>query len=231
MNVNTEYQLLHRFVRERLRDIHTVKPGVVTKVNDFTVDVKPLTTTKYRDGTQLPLPTLEDVPLMINSGGMGNARITMPIKEGDPVVVLSSDRDYDNLRSSEITKDSIFPGQEINPLSLNPIMAIPCFFTEPQGTPIDKDNVVVENGSTKITVKFDGNVEINTEQSFDVTASQINFNGPVSMSDTLDVSGDTTIGGTMEASVVTDGTIDLALHTHGGVTSGTSSTGPSQPGG
>ena len=172
MNANTEYQILHRFIRERLRDIHTIKPGVVTAVNDFTVNVKPLTTTKYRDGTQLPIATLEDVPLMIPSAGMGETRMTMPIKEGDPVIVLMSDRDYDDMLSSEITKDSIFPGMDISPLGLNPVMAIPSFFTEPQGKAIDKENIVIENKQSKITIAPDGDITLETPQNINVKAEK-----------------------------------------------------------
>jgi hypothetical protein len=147
---------------------------------------------------------------------MGETRMTMPIKEGDPVIVLMSDRDYDDMLSSEITKDSIFPGMDISPLGLNPVMAIPSFFTEPQGKAIDKENIVIENKQSKITIAPDGDVTIdsqgdtvvNTQGNFDVNASQINLNAPVN------ISGDTNVDGAFTAVTVASATVNLDTHQH-----------------
>jgi len=121
MNVNTDYQALERFVRDKLRYVHTIKPCVVVRNNGHTVDVKPLTTTRYRDGTQLPFNTFDDVPLMIYSGTKGGARVTVPVVEGDTVVVLCSDREYADLLDSPIDTDSIFPSESVQPFGLYPI--------------------------------------------------------------------------------------------------------------
>lgn len=171
MNVNSDYEILNKFFRDKLRNVHTIKPCVVTKVNDFTVDARPLTSTRYRDGVQLPLPTLKDIPLMIYSGRKGGARVTVPVAEGDTVLVLCSDRDFGELLDSSVNIESIFPSQEVTPLELYPLMAIPCFFTSPEGKPIDKTNIVVENGSTRITIGKDGDIDLETTASVNVDAN------------------------------------------------------------
>jgi len=194
MNTNTFYQSLERFVRDKLRNVHTIKPAVVLKNNGYTVDLKVLTTTRYRDGTQLPMPVFEDVPLMIYSATKGNARVTVPVAAGDTVVVLCSDREYSDLLDSPVTTASVFPSDSIEPLGINPIMAIPCFFTEPEGTPVDTQSIVVENGSTKITVKPSGDIDIDTPANINVNAGG---------------DANVTVGGNMEASV--GGTANIAV--------------------
>tara|TARA_Y100000593_G_scaffold94032_1_gene191197 strand:- start:13979 stop:14767 length:789 start_codon:yes stop_codon:yes gene_type:complete len=192
MNTNTFYQSLERFVRDKLRNVHTIKPAVVTKNNGHTVNVKVLSTTRYRDGTQLPLPILEDVPLMIYSGTKGNARVTVPVIEGDTVLLLCSDRDFSDLLDSPVDTDSIFPSDSIEPFGIHPIMAIPMFFTEPEGKPIDTKNIVVENGTTTITVKPSGDIDIDTPANINVNAGG---NASVSVGGSADISvgGSTTL--------------------------------------
>lgn len=202
MNTNTFYQSLEKFVRDKLRNVHTIKPAVVTKNNGHTVNVKVLSTTRYRDGTQLPLPILEDVPLMIYSGTKGNARVTVPVIEGDTVLLLCSDRDFSDLLDSTVDVDSIFPSESVEPFGIHPIMAIPMFFTEPEGKPIDTKNIIVENGTTTITVKPSGDIDIYTPANINVQAdgdANVNVLGDA----TTNVLGNmtTTVGLNMTANV------------------------------
>lgn len=192
MRRTTDYESLDLFFRDKLRNAHTIKPAVVLKNNGSTVDVRPLTTTRYRDGTQLPFHICYDVPLMIYAGTKGNARITVPVIEGDTVLLLCSDRDVGTLLDSPVDTKSIFPSDEIEPLELYPIMAIPMFFTEPEGKPIDTKNIIIENGSTKITVKPSGDIDIDTPANINVNAGG---NASVSVGGSADISvgGSTTL--------------------------------------
>lgn len=200
MNKNTFYESMNNMFRDKFRNIHTIKPCVVTRNNGFTVNVRPLTTTKYRDGQQLPIPEIPDVPLMIYSGTKGGARVTVPVVEGDTVVVLCSDRDVGNLFGSTVNINSIFPSDEYTPMELYPIMAIPMFFTEPEGTPVDTKNIVIENGSTKITVKPSGDIDIDTPANINV-----NVAGDAS----VDVGGNlnATVGGNANVAVTASVTL------------------------
>lgn len=218
MNLNDSVQSLNLFIRDKLRNVHTIKPAVVVRNNGSTVDVSPLTTTRYRDGTQLPFPEIPDVPLMIYSGTKGGARVTVPVVAGDTVMLLCSDRDYGNLLDSTVDTDSVFLSDEIEPLGLYPIMAIPCFFTEPEGEPIDTSNIVIENGSTKITVKPSGDIDMETDANInmktggDITAD---VGGDISASVLGNVSAN--VSGNVSASVL--GNIDVTVAGNTNITS------------
>lgn len=167
---NSYPESLNKFMRDKLRNVHTVKPCVVTKVTGNRVSVKPLTSTKYHDGSQFDLPILDDVPLMIYSANMGGARITVPITVGDTVIVLCSDRDTGDLMNTKVTGPRAFPADEITPLELYPILAIPCFYTIPSEKPISTTDIVIENGSTKISVKPSGDIDLETTANINATA-------------------------------------------------------------
>jgi len=200
MNKVSAYESLNLFFRDKLRGVHTIKPAVVTQNNGHTVNVRPLTTTKYRDGQQLPLPEIPDVPLMIYSGTKGGARITMPVVAGDTVLLLCSDRDYGTLLDNEVSTTSIFASEDIQPLELFPIMAIPCFFTEPEGKPVDTSNIVIENGSTKITVKPSGDIDMETDANINMSASG-------NLSATIGGNLDATVGGNANVAVTASVTL------------------------
>lgn len=167
---NTFTESMTKFIRDKLRNVHTVKPCVVTKITGNRVSVKPLTATKYHDGSQFDLPILDDVPLMIYSANMGGARITVPITVGDTVIVLCSDRDTGDMMNTKITKAQAFPADEITPLELYPILAIPCFYTIPSEKAISTTDIVIENGSTKISVKPDGDIDLETTANINANA-------------------------------------------------------------
>jgi len=198
----SEYEALNLFFRDKLRSVHTIKPAVVLKNNGSTVDLRPLTTTRYRDGTQLPFGVCYDVPLMIYAGTKGNARITVPVVEGDTVMLLCSDRDFGELLDSEVDIKSVFSGDALEPLELYPIMAIPMFFTEPEGKPVDTKNIVIENGSTKITVKPSGDIDIDTPSNINVNAG-----GDANMT----VGGNATVGVSRDAYVAVSGNTDMTV--------------------
>lgn len=193
MDSNSQVEALNKFLRDKLRNVHTIKPAIVTKVVGNRVSVKPLTTTKYHDGSHLPFDVLDDVPLMIYSGQRGKARVTVPVGAGDLVMVLCSDRNTGDLLNSTVTKPTHYLSDEITPLELYPILAIPCFFTIPTEEAISSTDIVIENGSTKITVSPDGNVEIDTDA--DIVA---NAGGDVN----INSGGDTNIisGGSVNVS-------------------------------
>ena len=97
---------------------------------------------------------------MVLSAGAGNSRITLPVKIGDHVVVLMSDRSYSNLISETLGTVPV-DCDEFKTHDLFPILAIPCFFTAKTAKPIDPNNIVIENGSTEISIEPNGKVVVN----------------------------------------------------------------------
>lgn len=174
MQTNDYYKALEMFFRDSIRRIATIKPAIVQSVEGNRVRVKPLTKTLYKDGTQLECPELFDVPLLIYSAKKGSARVTVPVSRGDLVVVLFSDRDLGNLLNENITTPTPQDGDELWCLGMYPIMALPCFFTIPQETDIDSENIVIENGTSFITVAPSGDMEIESTGNVNTTCVQSN---------------------------------------------------------
>lgn len=184
----SEYESLNLFFRDKMRSVHTIKPAVVLENHGYTVDVRPLTTTRYRDGTQLPFHKCYNVPLQIYAGTKGNARITVPVVAGDTVMLLCSDRDFGDMQNSTVDTKSVFASDALEPLELYPVLAIPMFFTDPEGRAIDTKSIVIENGTTKVTVKPSGDIDIETSKSINVVAGE-NANVSVGGNATIDVTG------------------------------------------
>lgn len=176
MQTNDFGRAMELFFRDSIRRLATIKPAIVQAVEGNRVRVKPLTKTLYKDGTQIECPELFDVPLMIYSAKKGSARITVPVSRGDLVVVLFSDRDYGNLLNENITAANPQDGDDLWCMGLYPIMALPCFFTLPQEKDISSDNIVIENGSTSITVAPSGEVSVKASKAtFDCVVEAEDF--------------------------------------------------------
>ena len=89
------------------QNLHFIKPASVVSVNykDNSVEVKPLTTTRWKDGLIAETPIMKDVPLIVNYGNQGSAAITVPVKRGDTGLLLFSDRNYGGLLDEDLFSD------------------------------------------------------------------------------------------------------------------------------
>lgn len=187
MNVNDWPDVLNKFVRNYLRQVHTIKPATVTAVNvaTNTLSAKILTDTHYADGTNMPQPDVFDVPFFILSAARGSAKITMPIVPGDLVLILFSDRDFHNLLETPGTE--LVNSKEVKTHEYSPILALPCFYTQPTAIPVDPLNIVVSNGTTSLTMQPNGAVN--------VVAPVTTFLGNVAITGGLTVAGVSTMTG------------------------------------
>lgn len=219
------------FFRDKLREVHTVKPAVIVAVNGNMVDVQPLTKQKYFNGEQLGCPVMYDVPLMVYSATRGDARVTVPVSVGDNVIVFFSDRDYGELLQTEAQQPVNSEG--ITPLSLYPIFAIPSFFTFSNQRDFDPENVVIENKTSKISIAPDGNIDITTGTNVNVSCETANVTATTAnITAETNITGNTKIIGTLEVTetiTAADATLAgkvFSAHMHSGVTSGGSNSGP-----
>lgn len=209
--------VLNDLVDYRLLTVNTAIPARVTSIDyqNNNLNAKPLITTRYSDEEQEEYPELFNIPFLIISGNAGTARITMPLKVGDTVLVMFSQRDLQGFYQSDgKTVVKSFKGVTHG---LDPVLAVPCLYTNRSSKPIDPNNVVVENGSTRITMEPSGNVTVDTPNSV--------FTGNVDIQGDLNVAGDTSIGGS-----VTNNDVNIGEdHTHSGVQSGGDNSGPPLP--
>lgn len=85
-------EVLEQAVDDALVDVHTCMPAIVESFNASTqtVNVRPALKRKYDDGTVSERPLILDVPVIFPKGGLFS--ITFPIKKGDDVLLLFSER-------------------------------------------------------------------------------------------------------------------------------------------
>ena len=198
-------QVLEMFLDNYMRSVYSILPCEVVGVNYDTpsVDCKPLVYDVNDEGQTVKIAEINDVPLFVYSGQKGKVKITMPVAVGDRVAVLLSDADTSNVM---INPNGDQPVVFIKRNDMYPLMAIPCFFTPAAPNSISSTDIVIENSSSKIQVKPDGNIFANM--------CNITPDGNV-----------ITKNGTNLDSFYQDYTSFKANHTHSGVEGGNGNTG------
>jgi hypothetical protein len=199
---------LQDLVDYRFLTLSTIIPAKVTKVNynKNHLNALPLIRTKLSDDSQQESPELYHVPIFILSAGAGSARITLPVKIGDTVLILYSQRSLGNFYLSN--GRDVVDAESATTHGSYPILALPGLFTPTTAVPVDSSNIIVENGSTKLTIAPDGNITA------DCPTFTINGN--------LIVTGDGDFNG---SSLNHNGTNVGDDHVHSGVQTGGSNTG------
>lgn len=137
-------------IEGRLTDVHTCLPGKVVKV-DVTkakVDVQPVLKRKYADESIVELPVITNVPLALYRAG--EAFISLPVKVGDFVMLMFSERSLDIWLSKGGTVDPADPRK----FHLSDAIAYPGVypFTDPP-TGATADDIVIKNGDASLIVK------------------------------------------------------------------------------
>lgn len=159
MNPDRFTTSLGNLIQNSLADVHTTLPAKITSVDYGTgrASVLPLVKTQIGINKTLPYPELSSVPLVVMSGGKG--RITFPVKAGDTVLVLFSERDPTNVLAGTGT-EAVNPVQS-NYLGLFPIGIIPCISVAGNAKSISNEDVLLENDKAKMTLKPDGTMQYN----------------------------------------------------------------------
>lgn len=251
---------LSNMIDGRIANIRTVIPAKVKDVNysECSLTAQPLIRRNYNDPSKkVDPPLLYNVPIFVLSADAGGARITFPIKKGDTVLVLFSERSTDGSQGFYESNGSTIV-DAFSPVThgMYPILALPCLYTKKSATPIDPNNVVIENESSKITLKPDGTIDIDGPSSVNITAGSATVNadtvtvdastvdvtaGTTTVTSATTVAGTLTVTGTLTAAGVTatslavsgaltQGGVDIGgTHTHSGVTTGSGTSGPPSP--
>lgn len=175
MNNETFIDGLNKFITSELTSLFTILPAkIVTTPSGYGnkpfIDAQPLITHKRSDGKVFEFAQVNQVPLQVCSGNMGVANVTVPVKEGDIVLLLYAQRDIGNFMNS----DGVEPSDPFlrAPLREYPLCAIPCMFTLGTDSPdIDPDNLIVKNDKSGLTLKPSGDIIFEDEN---LTVSQLN---------------------------------------------------------
>jgi hypothetical protein len=217
----TLIELLNTFIANKVADINICLPAKIVSYEFKTrkAVVKPLLNVKYNDDQVLENPLIYNVPVVHPAAG--GASITFPVKEGNTVLLIFSQKSLEEwLRNGQlVTPDD--PRQN----DLTDAIAIIGFKPFSEQVPAESaDDFVMDYDGSTITLHPEGIVDVDasevniTSPTVNINATDVNVSGKITASN-VDVSGE------MKSASAKIGGKEFAAHMHSGVTSGGSVTG------
>ncbi len=220
-------------ITNAMANMHTAAIAKVTKVNSKLINCKPVVNRNV-NGKDIELPEFIDVPLITLQGG--GLYITFPVKEGDYVFLIFNERCYDNWYSGDDFVQPLeyrmhdysdgFAISGVNPQAS--LKEIPTANITISGN-VDHTGDYTQTGNYTITgnIIVNGNLTVNGNTICTGTIAAANYTGlsGAPVTSTVDFTTTGTITGQTD---VSSGGISLKTHTHGGVTTGSGSTGGPQ---
>ena len=209
--------LVRTLVDSYMEGFETAFPAVVKKVNDDgTVDVTPSIRNVLKnmqiepdgkDGKPLPV---EGVPVL--NIGTSAAIVKFGLAEGDPVLCVSSSRDLRAWIEGGENKGPYDP-LSFSGNDLNDLMAIP----------------MSRGGNKKVTVTIshEGKVSVEAESDVTITSPNVKIDGKLEVTGNVDVGGDVSSEGQMNATDFATQAFSLVNHSH--ATAATGAPSPAQP--
>jgi len=161
--------MLARAMRSKMNDVRTAMPGQVIKydLKKQAVDVQPLLRHAYDDGSVLDLPVVYNVPVVFPRAG--EAFLALPIKKGDGVLLIFSDRSLDKWKSSGGKVDP----EDVRSHNISDAVAIPGFYPFNAAAKIPNANdLILKNANCTIMMKSNGKVSISNGKAELVSLAQ-----------------------------------------------------------
>lgn len=237
-------ELLINSFQHQIHDLQVAIPCVIVNIRDINqqrVDVQPAVNLVTPSGEYKQNPPILSVPVMFPS--TSTSALTLEIQSGDEVLCVFSHRCIDLFKNQ---------GGIVNPIDLRKfdkrdavaIVGLSSFnkaannSSRRQLPHNPRDVVLAHNIGTsnevEIRLKKDGSVAITTSSKITVNANEAEVNaenttvnGDVEVNGDLSVNGDINCSQTVTASTdVLGGGKSLKTHTHSGVMSGGSNSGP-----
>lgn len=193
-----------------LAEINVAMPATIVSYNagNQRATVKPSLAKRLSNGNTLQAPQIVNVPVCFPVADVGGnkAMITLPMKAGDGVLLVFSQRSIENwLDGSKGSPD------DPRMFDLSDAFAIPsCNAKSPAA---DAENLSIQYGSGSIKITPSGDVLIDSPN-VTVKCPTTTFNGDIQLNGSMAASGDVSAGG-----------ISLQTHKHSGVQGGPSKTG------
>lgn len=174
-------------IHSMLLQTNTAIPATVESYTPATglINAQPSIKRKYvKDGEVVNLPIINNIPVVFPRAGQ--AALTFPLKKGDNVLLIFSQRSIERWKLTGGIVEAGDPRHH----DLSDAFAIPGGYAQAQPlVGVDADNVVLQNSAiSKITVKTDG-VEIATgagKFTVDKTGKVSLGNGAIELLDLLD---------------------------------------------
>lgn len=166
-------------ITSELVGLNTCLPGVVEKydASTKTADIKPTLKRRYtKDNELVSLPVIPNVPMCFMQ--TKTSLISMPVKVGDDVLIIFSERSIDNWKSSQGGKE--IDTADTRKFALSDAFAIPICKPLGTGVPAEGESIYIknidsvgrfhENGQIKlensiayVDIKSNGDVEIKND--------------------------------------------------------------------
>ena len=238
-------ELLNLAINNRLTDVNICMPGEIVSY-DYTqqrAKVQPALNQKYNNGEVINLPIIHNVPVIHPASG--GASITFPVNTGDNVMLVFSQKSLEEWLSSgeQVTPDDPRQNDLTDAIAILGLRS----FSEPSPAGNNTDLLVKYDGS-EIALKPNGEVnvkatEVNILGTNEVilnSNTEVRVNSPeIALTASTEVSVTdpqvALIGGTETSITAPQVNINGVLninnnpylgHTHSGVSSGTSNSGP-----
>lgn len=148
--------VVNKAIDLRLSDVRVALPGRIVSYDAASqlADVKPQIHRRFPDGHTEELPILVDVPILWpRSGG---ASITLPVLAGDPVLLLFSDRSIEDW----LSKGEEGPPEDPRKHHLTDALGIMGVMPVSETGDGNGTDLLVKYGDSTITIRADGNVEL-----------------------------------------------------------------------
>ena len=158
-------QAITQAIQAQIRNVHTATPGRITKYDFKTqrAEVQPQIKRIFKDGTSESMPKISGVPVSFPRGN--KCSLTMPLTEGDGVLLIFMERSIDDWLSATIGE--IAP-EDPRIFNFSDAVAIAGVdpFTKPSNAE-NNDDVLLryapENFSLNIRLKKNGVIEISND--------------------------------------------------------------------
>lgn len=165
-------EVLRQVLRNRDAELHVSMPAVIISYDYVTrkARVKPTISRKYADGRIAPYPIISGVP--VAQARSGGASLNMPVKAGDPVLLIFADRAIDDYLGSGGEQAQ----GDVRMHSLNDAVAITGMMPfSSEASAENNDDVLLKYDGNDLRLKPGGHSEIVSETSmtFKVGASTI----------------------------------------------------------
>jgi len=148
--MSDQTELINRLIENRLSDIHTAIPGRIEKYDykKQEAEVTPTIKRRYANGDVKELPRLSGVPVQFPACKDGS--LTFPVKKGDPVLIVFSERAIETW----LSKGKVSAPDDPRKFSLTDAIAIPGLIPFSQGgLATDNTSVQLNYGTMRLRME------------------------------------------------------------------------------
>ena len=142
-------------------EMRVMLPGTVERYDHTTqkASVLPSLRREYRDGEVQDMPVIEDVPVVWPR--TGSASLTMPMRRGDGVMLVMSDRSLDRWKQ----RGGLVTPRDTRKHALPDCVAVPGLYSFADPSPQDNnDDTVLRQGAMEVRLDNRGRIQIGNQQ-------------------------------------------------------------------